>query len=1156
MTDTKFIHLRLQSSYSLLESALKIDAIVEKAKKLQMPAIALTDRNNLFGSLEFAMEAKKKRIQSIHGVILDLKFYGELGEVVLIAKNNIGYKNLLKLVSHIYTKPERGNNLEITFEDLTQHQEGLIMLSGYINGHIGKALVSENNDLATKYAKEFKTLLGDRFYMEIMRHGLEKEKTIEEAYINLAIECELPLVATNNIFFENIELHDAHDVLLCIAEGVVKELSERKHVSNQCYFKSEAEMVELFYDLPEAIENTRYIMERCSVMAEPNPPTLPNFVSGDISEEALLRKDAHEGLEKRLKQKFMLDNIAEKDQKEIRDTYINRIEYELGIICKMNFSGYFLIVSDFIRWSKNNGIPVGPGRGSGAGSVVAWSLLITDVDPIKFGLLFERFLNPERISMPDFDIDFCQERRDEVIKYVRGKYGDNKVGQIITFGKMQAKAVIKDVARVLGLRYEYADYLTELVPFNAISPVTLGQAINEVAELGQAARGGGLYSLKGEEELIKQVLDTALILEGVHRHVSVHAAGIVIGATDLVEILPLYKDPSSDMLIIQYSMKYAEAVGLVKFDFLGLQTLTLIDKCVKLIEEQDIHIDIANLPFTDDKTYALLTHGESSGVFQFESVGVKDSLRKLKPDCIEDLIAIGALYRPGPMDNIPAYISCKHGRQAPDYLHPKLEKTLKETYGVIIYQEQVLEIARILAGYTLGAADLLRRAMGKKIKSEMNDQEAMFIEGAKKNGVSEEQAANIFASVAKFAGYGFNKAHATAYGTISYQTAYLKANFPAEFLTTCLNLDIGDSDKVNLFIQEANNYEIEIIPPDVNKSYGSFRIGNNSDTIMYDSSNKVSGKKHILFALGAIKNVTIVFGDIVAAERKIRPFSSVMDFVERMPTKALNRRGLENLIKAGAFDNLHLNRNELLLSIPKLISHANSYHHEMQMQQISLLSADVEYVLEKADDLENTEKSIMEFEVCGVFLREHPLAKYSKMLESKNAKNSYQIKNDIKPGSYKIDIAGIIQKKDSRMSSRGRFITVQLSDQYGNFEVTIFNESVLKEYVELLEVQKMVVVTCDMFKDEGSGRLTAIKFYDIQQYLNRDLHEMTIKLDNIMQLEQLTGALLNKRNEKDGANTHITIFIPSEGNMVAKISLPTMKLMLNDVAELKLNEIA
>jgi len=1156
VTDTKFIHLRLQSSYSLLESALKIDAIVEKAKKLQMPAIALTDRNNLFGSLEFAMEAKKKRIQSIHGVILDLKFYGELGEVVLIAKNNIGYKNLLKLVSHIYTKPERGNNLEITFEDLTQHQEGLIMLSGYINGHIGKALVSENNDLATKYAKEFKTLLGDRFYMEIMRHGLEKEKTIEEAYINLAIECELPLVATNNIFFENIELHDAHDVLLCIAEGVVKELSERKHVSNQCYFKSEAEMVELFYDLPEAIENTRYIMERCSVMAEPNPPTLPNFVSGDISEEALLRKDAHEGLEKRLKQKFMLDNIAEKDQKEIRDTYINRIEYELGIICKMNFSGYFLIVSDFIRWSKNNGIPVGPGRGSGAGSVVAWSLLITDVDPIKFGLLFERFLNPERISMPDFDIDFCQERRDEVIKYVRGKYGDNKVGQIITFGKMQAKAVIKDVARVLGLRYEYADYLTELVPFNAISPVTLGQAINEVAELGQAARGGGLYSLKGEEELIKQVLDTALILEGVHRHVSVHAAGIVIGATDLVEILPLYKDPSSDMLIIQYSMKYAEAVGLVKFDFLGLQTLTLIDKCVKLIEEQDIHIDIANLPFTDDKTYALLTHGESSGVFQFESVGVKDSLRKLKPDCIEDLIAIGALYRPGPMDNIPAYISCKHGRQAPDYLHPKLEKTLKETYGVIIYQEQVLEIARILAGYTLGAADLLRRAMGKKIKSEMNDQEAMFIEGAKKNGVSEEQAANIFASVAKFAGYGFNKAHATAYGTISYQTAYLKANFPAEFLTTCLNLDIGDSDKVNLFIQEANNYEIEIIPPDVNKSYGSFRIGNNSDTIMYDSSNKVSGKKHILFALGAIKNVTIVFGDIVAAERKIRPFSSVMDFVERMPTKALNRRGLENLIKAGAFDNLHLNRNELLLSIPKLISHANSYHHEMQMQQISLLSADVEYVLEKADDLENTEKSIMEFEVCGVFLREHPLAKYSKMLESKNAKNSYQIKNDIKPGSYKIDIAGIIQKKDSRMSSRGRFITVQLSDQYGNFEVTIFNESVLKEYVELLEVQKMVVVTCDMFKDEGSGRLTAIKFYDIQQYLNRDLHEMTIKLDNIMQLEQLTGALLNKRNEKDGANTHITIFIPSEGNMVAKISLPTMKLMLNDVAELKLNEIA
>ncbi len=1168
MLNYQFIHLRTQSSYSLLESAIKIDAIIARTKKLKMPAIALTDRNNLFGMLEFSMEATKSRIQPIHGALVTLKSHQELGEILLIAKNNIGYKNLLKLVSHIYTKPERENNLEISFDDLKNYQDGLIVLSGYINGHIGKALLSEDYALAKKYAEEFKELLGDRFYMEIMRHGLEKEKTIEAAYINLAIECSIPLVATNNIFFENIELHDAHDVLLCIAEGVVKEQTDRNRVSNQCYFKSGAEMTELFSDLPEAIENTYYIMQRCVAIAEPSPPCLPNFTSGDISEEALLRKEAHEGLEKRLEQKFILENIEEKEQKLIRDTYLKRIDYELEIICKMNFSGYFLIVSDFIKWSKNNGIPVGPGRGSGAGSVVAWSLLITDPDPIKFGLLFERFLNPERISMPDFDIDFCQEGRDEVIKYVRSKYGDSKVGQIITFGKMQAKAVIKDVSRVLGLRYEYADYLTELVPFNAVTPVTLGQAINEVSELGQAARGGGLYNLKGEEELIKQVLDTALILEGVHRHVSVHAAGIVIGATDLVEILPIYKDPSSDMLIIQYSMKYAEAAGLVKFDFLGLQTLTVIDKCVQLIEKQGITIDLANLPFTDEKSYELLTRGESSGVFQFESVGVRDSLRKLKPDCIEDIIAIGALYRPGPMDNIPAYISCKHGRQAPDYLHPKLEETLKETYGVIIYQEQVLEIARVLAGYTLGAADLLRRAMGKKIKAEMDAQEVMFIEGAKKNGVSVDQAANIFASVAKFAGYGFNKAHATAYGIISYQTAYLKANYPAEFLTTCMNLDMGDSDKINLFIQESNNFGIEIIPPDVNRSYGSFMIGHrasssSSTTEPMTRNDKIDSQvkpendgKYIYFALGAIKNVTVNLGDIIAEERSKKPFASMMDFMERIPTKALNRRGLENLIKAGAFDSLHSNRNELLLSIPKLLSHANSHHHETLMQQFSLLGADVAYILEKAEDLSDEEKSIMEFEVCGVFLRNHPITQYNKLLEAKNVKNSYQLKHEIKPGSHKIDIAGIIQKKDARMSARGRFITVGLSDSYGNFEVTIFNESVMKEYSELLELQKMVVVTCDLFKDEGGGRLTAIKFCDIEQYLSKDMHEMTIYLNSMEELDQLTKTLLEKKSDTAGSKTQLTVFVPSNGNMVAKISLPPMMLMLQDVAELKQYETA
>lgn len=1130
-----FVHLRLQSSYSLLESTLKISKIVEKAKKFGMTSIAMADRNNLFGSLEFAMESSTKGVKPIHGVILNVRDAEEIGEILLIAKDDAGYKNLLKLGSHIYTKPDRGQNLEISLDDLKENNEGLIILSAYAKGHIGKALLSGDIEKAKHYTKIYQKIAGDRFYFEIMRHNLDNEKAIEKKYIEIANELDIPLVATNNVLFENIDSHDSHDVLLCIAQGVVKELQERNRASNQCYFKSPDEMKELFQDLPEAIENAGHIVKRCNVMALPRDPELPRFVEGDKSESEALKQDAHKGLEEKLKQKFAIENIPEKDQQKFRDEYFKRIDYELEIICKMDFAGYFLIVSDFIIWSKNEGIPVGPGRGSGAGSVVAWSLLITDLDPIKFGLLFERFLNPERISMPDFDIDFCQEGRDKVIQYVRSKYGNDKVGQIITFGKMQAKAVIKDVSRVLGLRYEFADYLTELVPFNAVNPVTLGQAIQEVAELNQAAAGNGLYSLKGEEELIKQVLETALILEGLHRHVSVHAAGIVIGAHKLIDILPLYKDKSSDMLIIQYSMKYAESIGLVKFDFLGLQTLTLIDKCSDLVRKQGHIVDLDGLTFDNKKTYELLTRGDSSGVFQFESVGMKDALRKLKPDCIGDLMALGALYRPGPMDNIPTYISCKHGKSKPDYLDPKLENLLKETYGVIIYQEQVLEIAQILAGYTLGTADLLRRAMGKKIKAEMQAQEVMFIEGATKNGLSKERASSIFEAVAKFAGYGFNRAHAASYGVISYQTAYLKANFPTEFLTTCLNLDINDSDKVNLFIEEAKNSKIAVIAPNINKCSGHF-------TIIDDK---------ISFGLGAIKNVTTNLGEIIAEVREKGAFKNVMDFIERIPPKTLNKRGLESLIKAGALDELHSNRNELLQSVPKLISHASSHAHEQQMQQFSLLGAEEKYIIAKAEDLSKDERAILEFEVSGVFLRDHPLSKYDKLLQDKGAKNSQQIKHELKAGSYKIDIAGIIQKKDSRMSPRGRFITMRLSDNYGNFEVTIFNEEVLKDYVEHLEIKKVVVATCDMYKDEGGLRLTAIKFAEIEEYLKQNIREMSFKVDSEEELKHLTSKLFNKKAELDDANAKITLIIPSGDSLLARIELPPLKLEIEDLTELK-----
>ena len=797
----KFVHFRTQSSYSMLESAIKVDELAYLAKKHGMSAVCLADRGNLFASLEFALEAVKNRVQPIHGSILNISFQNQnFAEILLIAKDPIGYKNLLKLVSYSFIKNDRSICNHISFEDLQEYNEGLIVLSGYAKGITGKLLLAKDYNGAKSEAEKLLSIFGDRFYFEIMRHNLADEKQIESQYIQIAQELSIPLIATNQILFADIKMHDAHDILLCISEGVVKDEQKRPRVSNQCFFKSADEMIELFIDLPEAIQNSVNLVHRIYVMAEVKEPALPNFTDGSISEEDLIKQESKDGLEQRLAVKFATENTSETDKGKIREEYFARLDYELDIICKMNFSGYFLIVSDFIRWSKEHGIAVGPGRGSGAGSIIAWSLQITDLDPIKFGLLFERFLNPERVSMPDFDIDFCQERREEVISYVRSKYGDNRVCQIITFGKLQAKAVIKDVSRVLGLPYSIADHLTELVPFNAVNPVTLSQAINEVPELRDAAKGNGLYNIDGDNELIKHVLDSALILEGLQRHASTHAAGIVISNEDMMETAPVYKDANSDMLIVQYSMKYCELAGLIKFDFLGLQTLTVITKCLELLKEQNIIIELEKLVFDDKKTYQMLSNGLGNGVFQFESVGMKSALRRLKPDNIEDIIALGALYRPGPMDNIPTFIACKHGEQEVDYLHPLLKPILQSTYGVIIYQEQVMEIARKLSGYSLGAADLLRRAMGKKVKAEMDAQEELFVNGALANNVPKAQAKSIFDTVAKFAGYGFNKAHASAYGVISYQTAFLKANYPAEFFVAAMNLDIDSSDKINVFL--------------------------------------------------------------------------------------------------------------------------------------------------------------------------------------------------------------------------------------------------------------------------------------------------------------------------------------------------------------------
>ncbi len=1112
-----FIHLRVQSSYSFLESALTIDRIVELAQLHKMPAICLADKGNLFGSLEFALASCRAGVQPINGAIVNVAFTKDnFGEMVLIAKDEVGYKNLLKAVSASFTENDRKICNHITFDDLVKYQEGLIILSAYTDGIIGKSLIDGNEELAIFWTTKLQSIFGDRFYFEIMRHNLAIEQSIEANYIKIADDLGIPLIATNKVLFSDVNMHDAHDVLLCISAGVSKEEENLKKVSTGCYFKSPKEMLELFSDLPDAVQNTVHLAQRCHFMAHANPPMLPNFSSLDINEIDLIKQNSTAGLLSRLDTKFKWENIAIDKQQDIKQQYLTRLNYELDIICRMDFAGYFLIVSDFIKWSKEQGIMVGPGRGSGAGSIVAWSLLITDLDPIKFGLLFERFLNPERISMPDFDIDFCQERREEVINYVRSKYGDNKVGQIITFGKMQAKAVIKDVSRVLGLPYKYAEYLTELVPFNAVTPVTLNQAIKEVKELNNAAHGSGLYNLDGQEELIKQVLDTSLVLEGLNRHASTHAAGIVIAGKDLVEILPVYKDLNSDMLVVQYSMKYAEIAGLIKFDFLGLQTLTVITKCLELLKQQDINIDFTNMLFDDQKTYELLCNGRATGVFQFESSGMQDALRRLKPDSIQDIIALGALYRPGPMDNIPTYIACKHGLQLPDYLHEMLKPILEETYGVVIYQEQVLEIAKVIAGYSLGGADLLRKAMGKKIKSEMAEQEETFIKGAIANNISRQQAESIFTTVAKFASYGFNKAHASAYGVISYQTAYLKANFPAEFLVACLNLELNNHDKINLFMQEARNNNITIIPPNINLSTGYF------------STTHEEGKTFIIYALGAIKSVTATFGKILAEERvKNGKFKNIIDFIERLSLKSINRKLLENLIKAGCFDTLHSNRNQLLLSIAKLLAYASSYHAEKVSDQFSLIKVNSasQQVLIEAEPLDNNTVSSYEFEVLGLFITLHPLSRYQDLLARLNIATSLDLQNDSgATSSRQIRIAGVIQKKDSRMSSRGRFITLQLSDQFGIFELTIYSEEILKNFVHLLDIQCLVVANCDLFKDAGGTRLIAKSFTTIDDIMNEERLEIKLYPQNHYELCQIVD-LLKNRISPERSNTRIILLL-------------------------------
>lgn len=1114
-----FVHLRVHSAYSLLKGAVKIPKLIALCREYQMPAVALTDHDNLFGALEFSQAAMKEGIQPIIGLSASLVPWGASSqnthkmiadELLLYAKDEEGFTNLLALASKAYLDPALASAPLLSYEDVERHSKGLIALSAGMFGAVGKMFLANRAKESVEAMLALQGIFANRFYMELMRHKLPMERLIERPMIDMAIKHNIPLVATNNVYFSSASMYEAHDALMCVSAGRYISEPDRPKLTPDHRFKSSQEMQLLFRDIPEAIENTTFIAQRCHVFSPTRSPILPGFAmktdTGEVlSESDALRIRARDGLEDRLNNLIYTEAMDVEERETIAKPYRDRLEYELDVIITMKFPGYFLIVSDFITWSKKQHIPVGPGRGSGAGSVVAWVLLITDLDPLRYGLIFERFLNPERVSMPDFDIDFCQERRDEVIKYVQDKYGVDRVAQIITFGKLQARAVLRDVGRVMQMPYSQVDRISKLVPNNPAAPVTLEEAIKVEPLLRQAIR---------EDEQISKMVDIAKQLEGLYRHASTHAAGLVIGDRPLEELAPLYRDPKSSMPVIQYSMKYAEAAGLVKFDFLGLKTLTVLQKTVEFLAHRHIHIDLLKLPVGDKATYALLGRGDAVGVFQFESQGMQDALRKLKPDCIEDLIALGALYRPGPMDNIPTYIARKHGKEKPDYLHPMLTEVLRETYGVIIYQEQVQKIAQVMSGYTLGGADLLRRAMGKKIKEEMDAQRAQFVEGAKANGVSEAQASSIFELVAKFAGYGFNKSHAAAYAVIAYQTAYLKANYPVEFIAASMIYDMGTSEKLSVLHQEAKKMQVKILPPDINCSKPLFSVELCSD-----------GTYAIRYALAAIRNVGAQAMEAIVATRETGgAFKDIFNFAQRVDANVLNRRQLEYMIMAGCFDTLHSSRRQLYESLDRVLAVAQTATQDRQSNQINLFaeSAATPYSnneLKPVEEWSVLEKLNKECDAIGFYLSAHPMESYAPALKKWGITNSGALPRKLNGSQQSLKLAGIVAACKTKVSSRGKFAFLSLSDAEGFFEVTIYDESILNVHHNLLEAGTPLIITVNAKMDDNGARMIVQKIEKLEEEAMQHTHAqlvLTIKPDMPLdKLKSLLGAAQPKGTQID-----------------------------------------
>ena len=1130
------INLKIHSQFSICEGAIKINQLSDFCKKNKVSAVGICDNENLSGALEFSNELSKLGIQPIIGTTIYLKdtvdkeiFYGKIS---LFAKNNKGYKNLLKLSSKSYLNlKDEDNKPNISFDLLTRYLDGIIILIGGSKSFFSDLFIKNKDNYCNKKIYELKKIFNNNIYIEIQRHNEPHESQLEKKLIKAATELKIPLIATNEVFYLNQNEYAAHDAYICVGEKSYVNDKNRLKYSDQHYFMQSEQLADLFRDLPDALENNKNFKYRFCYYPKKSKPLLPHFVDENMDVNKVLKDKAEQGLQERLNKFIYPQHKNEIEREDIKKLYDTRLQYEVSVISNMKFSGYFLIVSDYINWAKSNNIPVGPGRGSGAGSLVAWCLSITDLDPIRFGLIFERFLNPDRISMPDFDIDFCQEGRDDVIKYVKDKY-PNKVAQIITFGKLQARMALRDIGRVLGLPYGRVDQLCKMIPFDPSRPLSLAESIAIEPRLQKEEKN---------DPIIKKLINYSLQLEGLYRNVATHAAGVVIGDRDLDELVPLYKDLSSTLPIpvTQFDMKSSEETGLVKFDFLGLKTLTVIKKTIDFIHNDDAFFDINKIDLSDKKTFELLSSGETMGIFQLESSGMREVLKQLKPNQFEDIIALVALYRPGPMQNIPTYIARKHGKEQPDYLHENLKDILKETYGVIIYQEQVMQIAQALSGFSASKADILRKAMGKKKSAEMERQKKDFIEGAINNGISKDQAIYIFQLVEKFAQYGFNKSHAAAYALIAFQTAYLKTHYPIYFFCASMNTELSNTDKLNLFYEELKRLNIDIKPPNINYSFAEFLPRN----------------KTIYYALSAIKAVGYeAISNIVKERKKNGIFNSVSNFLSRTDSKNLNKLQLEGLIKSGSLDILDENRKKLFEKVPDYIKQSKSSDQSNISNQNLLFSQELveSENIDTAEiaivDWDQNEKIKKEFESIGFFVGEHPLKSNLGILKQYNVLSYVDFKNNKSKDAM---IAGTLISIQEKKTAKGNpYAIIKFVDLNSMFELFIFSERLIENRNNLLVGNSFLIKVKKEKNKDGIVRINLDSIFLMDDLKNKNIEKVTFKIKNINSL-----SLIKERLNQKGSSEVIIIFEDKSSGIYSFALNSRLKIKQKDIEFLENNHV-